>query len=177
MPVNPALLRHHLDRNHNYAIQYVNALLNKPNSEESNETNWFLFPQEAGDENQQTPKQKCRLKELIAFQNLDLRYLQHNQESCEQFLCFFDWTAVSLDSLARHASEDYLVGVFDIFTSHWFDTVIISDSKLKKNVLRWKWSPLSKPSVMPAWGKKEISTYPYTYGIFIMYEFIIITRI
>ena len=30
---------------------------------------------------------------------------------------------------------------------------------------------------MPAWGKYEILTHPYTYGRFYMYEAIIITKI
>ena len=61
-----------------------------PQSEKSNETYWFLTPQEDGDKTQHTPIQKRIFHEIKALQKLEQLNLQDNQKSRDPFLNNFD---------------------------------------------------------------------------------------
>ena len=78
-------------------------------SEQSNETNWFLLPQEPADETQHTPIQKRIFQELIASQKLEQLNPQDNQDSRKQFLSKFPWADPTLDTKTRKALEELFV--------------------------------------------------------------------
>ena len=96
-PVSPSPIRHLLYTNHDYVIQYVNAFLQMPKSEETIEWYWLTTPQGPGDEAQDTPIEKRILQNLLTLQKLE----QVNRQSCEQFLSFFDSTSSILDMAAQ----------------------------------------------------------------------------
>ena len=104
-PIHSAPLGQLVDKNHDYAIQYKSALLQRPKIEETNETYWFLTPQKPGDKTQHTPRQKSKLQELIALQKLEQLNPQDNEESRKQLLSKFDWTDPTSDTAPREAIE------------------------------------------------------------------------
>ena len=104
--INPAPIHHLLDTNHEYAIQYVNAILIMLIPQESNETNRFLTTQKPGDETQLTPIQKRILQELIDLQKLEKLNPQDNQKSRNKILSAFDRTDSTADTKARKTIEE-----------------------------------------------------------------------
>ena len=130
-PINPKPLRHLLDTNHDDAIQYINALPQITKSKETNETKWFLTPQEPGDEAQHKSIKKVIIQEPIALQKLEQLNPQENQESRQQFLSHFDWNDSTLDTAALRAIEELLVEFHDIFARHRLDIDMNNDFNVK----------------------------------------------
>ena len=102
-----------------------------PKSQESNETFWFLTPQEPGDEIQRTPTQKRILQELTTLQKLEQLSHQDKQKSREHFLSNFDWTDSTLNTEERKAFEELPFEFHDIFARHRFEIGINNDLKVK----------------------------------------------
>ena len=155
-PINAATIRHISDTNHDDTIQYSNAILQRPKSEDFNETYWFPTSREPGDEIQHTPKQKSIIHELIALQKLEHLNRPDNQESCKQFLSSFDGTDITLDKGARKALEDLLVEIHGKFTRNIFDIGINSDFKLK--LTHFVESPDSTQRLPTSINLKEVIT-------------------
>ena len=63
-PISPEPLYPLPDTSHIDAIQQVDALPKMPNCKQSNNTYWFLCPQESGDEDQQTTLEKLILQKV-----------------------------------------------------------------------------------------------------------------
>ena len=130
-PVNPTLVRHLLNDNHDDAIHYINSLLKTSKPDEVNETYWFPTPQDPGNEQEHTPIQTRILNELRELEHLEKLNPLENIDSRNQILSNFDWTDSTLQQDAKQAVENLLVEFHEIFARHSFDIGINAEFKVQ----------------------------------------------
>ena len=128
-PVNPASVRHLLNKNHDDAIRYTNSILKTSKTDEVNETYWFPTPQNPGNEKEHTPIQTRILNELRELEQLEKLNPLEDIDSRNQFLSNFDWTDSTLQPVAKQAVENLLVEFHDVFARHRFDIGINTEFK------------------------------------------------
>ena len=134
-PIDPAPIRHLLDKNQDNALKYVNCLLKAPSSNISVETSRFPTPQIPGTPSNHTPIQKCILTELHELGELERLHPQANQQSRHQFLSNCDWTDSMLCQQKNAFIDDLLFQFNDIFARQRFDMAINSGFKVKLTFL------------------------------------------
>ena len=115
--IDPAPVRHLLDKNLDDALQNVNSFLEALRSDISVQNYWFPLPQNPGNPSVYTPKQKRILTELLALEGFERLDPQANQKSRSQFLSNFVWTNSTLDQQTK-AFIELLLNFNDSFASH-----------------------------------------------------------
>ena len=90
-PINPAPIRHLLDKHHDDAPQYANSVLKNLRSDINVETYWFPTLQNPDNPSNHIPIQKRNLTESYALEELERLDPQANQKSRDLFSTNFEW--------------------------------------------------------------------------------------
>ena len=110
---------------------YVNELMKSSNDEQNDENLWFPTPENPGNEDEHTPKQRRILKEireLIKKEQLDPT---KDPESRKEFLDMFKWEGSQIEGNDEKQLEQTIVENNDIFARHRLDIGINNSFKVK----------------------------------------------
>ena len=160
-PVNPTLVRHLLNNNHDDAIHYINSLLKTSKFDEVNKTYWFPTPQNPGNEMELTPIQARILNDLRQLEQLEKINPLEDTDSRSQFLSNSDRTDSTLQPDVKQAVENLLEDFHDIFARHRFDIGINIEFKVQLTPLDFR--PAYSQSFPSPINLKAIFLWNYPY--------------
>ena len=98
-------------------VTYNSALMQVERPEDSEKI--FRFPENPGNEQEQSPIQKRNLKELRQLAEVEKLDPTKNDESRNKLLAMFKWTDSLITEKDRDSLENTIVEFHDIFARHW----------------------------------------------------------